>query len=270
MKWGVKTPPGGGLEVRQAGCWKIAAGAKRRRNWVRGHGGWEGEGTGQAPQGLETSRERWWLFQLSETRSVDSELAGWGSGWELRVAGGGGRRCWGGTEGQGIGCHEQHAWCHCPLCFSRAGLVFHFVVYGVLILAQNVFGENPRVLKRAYRFGFPGHGGVLLKGLPEECSIFIKDLKVPAWGWGKGSFLAKFVGSLDSWGPYWPPGPSLHHPFLMSASENVLYRTRQTRETWRGYWGKLWTVSLNFFLPALHHHLKMKRGRVRRREGECL
>ena len=170
-------------------------------------GGWEGEGTGQAPQELETSRERWWLFQLSETRSVDSGLAGRGSGWELRMAVWGGRRCWGGTEGQDIGCCEQHDWYHCPLCFSRVGLVFHFVVYRVLILAQNVFGENLRLLKIAYRFGFHGHG-VLMKGLPEECSIFIRDLNAPAWGWGKGSSLAKFVGSLDSWGPYWPPGPS--------------------------------------------------------------
>ena len=48
------------------------------------------------------------------------------------------------------------------------------------------------------------------------------------------------------------------HPFLMSASENVLYRTRQTRESWRGNWGKLWTVSLNFFLPALQHAWRWK------------
>ena len=231
-------------------------------------GGWEGEGTGQVPQELETSRERWWLFQLSETRSIDSGLAGWGSGWELRMADWGGRRCWGGTEGQGIGCREQRDWHHCPLYFSRVGFVFHFVVYGVLILAQNVFGENLRLLKRAYRFGFHGCG-VLMKGLPEECSIFIRDLKAPAWGWGKGSSLAKLAplipgGLTDLLGH--PPC----HPFLMFASENVLYRTRQTRESWRGNWGKLWTVSLNFFLPALQHCLKMKSGRVRRREGEYL
>ena len=232
-------------------------------------GGWEGEGTGQAPQELETSRERWWLFQLSETRSVDSGLAGWGSGWDLRMAGRRGRRWWGGTEGQGIGCHEQHDWHHCPLCFSREGLVFHFVVYGVLILAQNVFGENLRLLKRAYRFGFRGRG-VLMKGLPEECSIFIRHLKAPAWGWGKGSSLAKFVGSLDSWGPYWPPGPSS----LSSISHVCLWerplQNKTNQESWRGNWGKLWTVSLNFFLPALQHCLKMKSGRVRRREGEYL
>ena len=164
-------------------------------------GGWEGEGTGQAPQELETSRERWWLFQLSETRSVDSGLAGWGSGWELRMAGRTGRRWWGGTEGQGIGCREQHDWHHCPLCFSRVGLVFHFVVYGVLILAQNVFGENLRLLKRAYRFGFRGRG-VLMKGLPEKCSIFIRHLKAPAWGWGERQLFGQvcwlpwFLGAL--------------------------------------------------------------------------
>lgn len=32
MKWGVKTPWGGRLEVGQSGWWKIAVGAKRRTN----------------------------------------------------------------------------------------------------------------------------------------------------------------------------------------------------------------------------------------------
>lgn len=82
------------------------------------------------------------------------------------------------------------------------GLVFHFVVYRVLILAQNVFsGENLRLLKIAYRFGFHGHG-VLKEGAPRGVLHLHQDLNAPAWGWGKGSSLAKFVGSLDSWGPY--------------------------------------------------------------------
>ena len=52
MKWGVKTPRGGGLEVRQAGCWKIAVGAKRRKNWVRGHERVGGRGHGAGSTGL--------------------------------------------------------------------------------------------------------------------------------------------------------------------------------------------------------------------------
>lgn len=75
------------------------------------------------------------------------------------------------------------------------GFIFIFLVCGVQILAQIVLSERLRFPKRALQLGFRGHG-VLLKSLPEERSIFVRDLEAPGWGWGKGSSLAKFIGDL--------------------------------------------------------------------------
>lgn len=142
MKWGVKTPWGGGLDVGQTGWWKIDIGAKRRTDWVRGHGRVEGEGTGQAPQESETSSTKWWLFQLSETRSVAFVLARWGSGWGLRVAGGGGRGCREDLRVRVSAVRGQGEWSYCSMCSSIMGFIFIFIGGGVQILAQNVFWER--------------------------------------------------------------------------------------------------------------------------------